>query len=71
MKLGVKLNFRTIAYEYGVLRSRSENMWLFIFGKMVIVPKKWPRLFRTYSSAIVRKLNYTGRTIISLNFWKH
>ncbi len=57
MKLGIKLNFRTIAYGYGVLRSHSENIWLSIFGKMVIVSKKWPRLFRN--------LNYRTRRLSS------
>ncbi len=52
MKLGVKLNFRTIADEYGALRTRSENLWPFIFGKMVIVPKKMASTFQDELAAL-------------------
>ncbi len=34
IKKGVNLNFRTIADEYGALRSRSEKLWPF-FRKML------------------------------------
>ncbi len=46
MKLGEKLNFRAIADEYEALRSRSENLWPFIFGKMVIVSEKMATPFQ-------------------------